>query len=53
MTEYKYVHISEEDEGIHITLPSGETVTVTFNGSDPVVYLWSFDSDTGIELVPA
>jgi hypothetical protein len=44
--------INDEDEKVIVDLPSGERVEVTYNGSDPVVQLFTIDGFQ-IELVPA
>lgn len=51
--EYEHVTINDEWGGVEILLPSGETLEVTFNGSDPVVYLVSLNGEERTELVPA
>lgn len=49
----QHVHIrDEDDEAVTVSLPSGESVEVYFDGVDPLVYLVSLDGETKTVLIP-
>ena len=44
-------HIGDEDDKVIVDLPNGERVEITFDGSDPIVRVFTID-DYQIDLEP-